>query len=303
MVRELLTTPLNGAGVGIRQPVRQPGEPTAVAFYQANELKAENLAASTSRLFLGVQLQCAQCHNHPFARWKREQFWEYAAFFAGIQQQGRGNGRRWRRRTRMRTIKIPDTDKTVEAKFLDGTDPKWQADLPAACTLADWVTAPANPYFARARVNRIWAQLFGLGLVEPVDDFSDDNPASHPELLDELAAAFVKSKFDTQFLIRALCAARRTSGPAHHRAGPGRTTRGCGHGCPLKGMTAEMLFDSVARATGLVAAPDMVDPTDPAARRLVQNEYAVRVQRSLASSTRRPTSAPSTRRPSSRRCR
>src|SRR5206468_2576432 len=83
-----LTTPLAGGGFG--RPVQfQTGEPSAAAFFQVNELKSENLAASTSRLFLSVQLQCAQCHNHPFAKWKREQFWEYAAFFSSVQPQGR----------------------------------------------------------------------------------------------------------------------------------------------------------------------------------------------------------------------
>ena len=259
MVRELLTTP-----VAFGRPGPATGEPTAVAFFQANELKPENIGASTSRLFLGIQLQCAQCHNHPFAKWKREQFWEYAAFFAGVQPQGRNMGA-FAAATdapEKREIKIPDLETVVQAKYLDGTEPKWQTDMPTRGTLAGWVTSGENPFFARARVNRIWAHLFGLGLVEAVDDFSDDNPPSHPELLDELAAAFVKSKFDTRFIIQAICASnayQRTSAvndPAQVES-PRVFAR-----MALKGMTAEMLFDSVARATGFVPPNAGDNPRD-----------------------------------------
>src|SRR5262249_55802556 len=89
MVREVLTTPLGP------ETVRGPGgnqNPNPAIFYLVKELKPEEIAGATSRLFLGVRLECAQCHNHPFARWKREQFWSYAAFFAGLQAQQRGNG-------------------------------------------------------------------------------------------------------------------------------------------------------------------------------------------------------------------
>ena len=257
MVRELLTTPL--AGNSVRQFVPS-GELTAVAFFQANELKSETLAASTSRLFLGVQLQCAECHNHPFAKWKREQFWEYAAFFAGINpQQQRGNRVPVSAEATASKpeIQIPDTRTIVQAKFLDGTEPKWQGAVEPRATLAEWITSPTNPYFARARVNRLWAHLFGLGLVEPVDDFSDDNHPLHPELLNELAAAFVTSKFDTHFLIEAICASKayqRTSAVTNptQTDNPRLFAR-----MSMKGMTAEMLFDSLAHATGFV--PTLAD--------------------------------------------
>src|SRR5262249_21688138 len=87
MVRELLTTPVAGA-----QPFKQPGAmpPSPAGFYLAKELKPENLAAATSRVFLGVRLECAQCHDHPFADWKKDQFWSFAAFFAGLTRQGPG---------------------------------------------------------------------------------------------------------------------------------------------------------------------------------------------------------------------
>src|SRR5262249_23606787 len=112
IVRELLTAPLYGGG-------NNGGFSSgASAFFQANELKPENLAASTSRLFLGHKLECAQCHDHPFAKWTREQFWEYAAFFSGINPQ-RGE------LPNSREIKIAGTQTVAKARFLDGTAPKW----------------------------------------------------------------------------------------------------------------------------------------------------------------------------------
>src|SRR5262249_38227112 len=113
MVRELLTAPVamnnpqpQDAAAGVRM------QPTPAAFYQVNESKPENVAASASRLFLGIKLECAQCHNHPFAAWKKKQFWEFAAFFSGIRAQQDD--------PRQRTIKIARADKAVEARHRCG---------------------------------------------------------------------------------------------------------------------------------------------------------------------------------------
>src|SRR5579871_3523117 len=155
MVRELLTVPMNGNGQNAFGP--QNGQASAIGFYLAKQVKPEELAAATSRLFLGVKIECAQCHNHPFADWKRDQFWGYAAFFAGLQAQGNGDfvgiGRETPDR---RELKIPGTEKVVQATFLDGKAPKWQFKTSARATLAEWMTARDNPYFARAAVNRLW---------------------------------------------------------------------------------------------------------------------------------------------------
>src|SRR5262249_29105534 len=159
-------------------------------------------AASTARLFLGIRLECAQCHDHPTATWKREQFWSYAAFFAGFQRQGPdGFVANLREIGDKRELTIPGKEQTVQATFLDGSEPQFQYKVPARPTLANWITTPENPYFARAAVNRIWAHFFGLGIIEPVDDLGPDHPPSHPELLDELCRQFVAHKFDTKFLI------------------------------------------------------------------------------------------------------
>ena len=214
-LRDLLTVPV--AAVRSRLPAQQPTtvrgqEPSPLAFYMAKEVKGENLAASTARLFLGLRLECAQCHNHPFATWKREQFWGYAAFFSSLERQGppgavsvTGLIREFPDR---REATVPGTDKVVPATFLDGSEPNWRPQVPAREILAEWMVAPDNPYFSRAAVNRLWAHFFGIGLVDPVDDMGADNPPSHPELLDALARSFIEHGFDRKYLIRAIVLSR-----------------------------------------------------------------------------------------------
>jgi hypothetical protein len=230
LVRELVTTPSGRTNVN-QGPF---------AFYLANEQKPENLAASVSRLFLGINLECAQCHPHPFAKWKREQFWELTAFFArGTTALGRP------------TVPIPNTDKVVEARFLDGKEPQWGNDSVPTEVLADWITADDNPYFARAAVNRVWAYFFDIGLIEPLDEPGDQNPPSHPALLDELAREFRAHRYDLQYLIRGIVASeayQRTSAADDGRpANPRLFAR-----MAVRGLSPEQLLDSLAIATGYV---------------------------------------------------
>jgi hypothetical protein len=186
LVRKLLTASVSFSARNPGQMTNQR-EPSPLAFYQSNDLKPENLAASTTRLFLGVKLECAQCHDHPHDQWTRKQFWEYAAFFSGIRANMNGdfitsvteNGE-------SRSIKIPGKEQVVLAHFLDGSEPRWEPETVARVALAQWITDSKNPYFARTAVNRLWAHFFGIGLIEPVDELKDDNAPSHPELLDEI---------------------------------------------------------------------------------------------------------------------
>lgn len=267
IVRAILTAPVaedRPRGQQARDDTRLRG-PSPLPFYVAKDVKSENLAASTARLFLGLRLECAQCHNHPFASWTREQFWGYAAFFAGLEKRGAGEESQdpIREVPDRREATIPGSDKVVRATFLDGKEPQWQpGGGTARLTLADWMTAPDNPYFARAAVNRIWAQLFGIGLVDPVDDMGEDNPPSHPELLDSLARAFADHGFDRKFLTRAIVLSRPyqlTSGGAGQTSDAG-ANQGTGSSADdsrlfarmsVRGLTAEQLYDSLAQAIGL----------------------------------------------------
>jgi hypothetical protein len=250
MVRELLTASVSG-----QFNPAQPGSAqdfNARVFYQANEFKAENIASSVSRLFLGVKLECAQCHDHPFDQWKKPQFWEFAAFFASVQPQGRGANAAFQpgvEQNKVREIAIPGGDKKAQARFLDGSDPKWTDDASPRQILADWVTSKDNPYFAKAAVNRLWAHFFGIGLVDPVDEFSAANAPSHPELLDELAAAFVRSNYDVKFITRAILASKSYQRSSEQTDESQEDLRLFGR-MPLKGLTAEQLFDSLSQATG-----------------------------------------------------
>jgi hypothetical protein len=242
-VRELLTLPLVNDQ---RQNINfNAAVPSALAFYQASELKAENLAAGTSRLFLGVKLECAQCHDHPFATWKRKQFWEFAAFFAGIKATNGNVFGRVEEEADRHELTIPGTDKVVQARLLDGAAPKWRPKVSARTTLADWVTAADNPFFARAAVNRLWAHFFGVGLVEP----DEHNPPSHPELLDELARQLAAHRFDLKFPMRAIAlsqAYQRSSAARVVHADEARLFARMA----VRGLTPEQLFDSLAQATG-----------------------------------------------------
>ncbi len=195
MVREILTSTvqLNPQQDNLGSLLMaQPGGVSPAAFYAANENKPEKLAGATSRLFLAVRLECAQCHNHPFAEWTREQFWEYAAFFGG--QGGRPS------------IVIPNLGKVVQARFPDGTMPKFTNGAGPRVVLADWATSPNNKYFARAAVNRVWSLFFGTGLAEPVDDLLREGDKN--EMLDELARQFTDHNFDLKFLIRVIVSTR-----------------------------------------------------------------------------------------------
>ena len=229
------------------------GEPSPLAFYIAKEGKPENLAASTARMFLGVRIECAQCHDHPFAKWTRDQFWGYAAFFGGIQKTGDQDGfGPIREVSDRRELAIPGTDRIAQAGFLDGGEPQWGFRVGSRVTLADWMTSADNPYFARAGVNRLWAHFFGAGLVEPVDDLGDDKSGSHPELFDDLAREFAGHRFDVKFLIRALTASRAyqlsSDAPDSTPAGDSSLLTHMA----IKGLTPHQLYDSLTRATGQV---------------------------------------------------
>ncbi|MCE9562217.1 MAG: DUF1549 and DUF1553 domain-containing protein [Planctomycetes bacterium] len=235
------------------QPVgTDPDNATLVGFYQANEARAENLGSSVSRLFVGVRLECAQCHDHPFAKYTREQFWEFAAFFAEmnplpanspnlvgpIQPQSDKN-----------RITITNTEKRVVARFFDGSSPDWTAERSPRLELADWLTNPNNTYFSQNAVNRMWAHFFGIGIQDPVDEPGDNNPPSHPLLLEELAKAFVDAKFDNQALIRGITRSQayQLSSKMTHpsQSDPRRFAK-----MNLKGLTPAQLFDSMVAATG-----------------------------------------------------
>jgi hypothetical protein len=233
-------------------------DPQAAGFFVANENRPEALAARTSRLLLGVKLECAQCHDdRGGGKWKRSQFWELAAFFTGLRQapveffvagprrQPAGPAR----------IRVGETSTWVEARFPDGSRPDWQRGVTPRQALAEWISRLDNPWLSRALVNRLWHYFFGVGLIDPVDGLGmEGNPPSHPKLLDELSRQFVAHRFDLKYLIRAITLSRayqRSSKLTHPRqAEPRLFARAA-----ARALTAEQLYDSLLLATGYRPAP------------------------------------------------
>ena len=256
-IAQQILTAQNGVGGPGFQPGIGPGQQalTPAGFFIVNEGKAENVAGASARVFLGVKIECAQCHKHPFAKWTREQFWEFAAFFSAqngfgqpVQVQPKQKGPNF---VPGREIPIPDTGKVVKAKFLNGKEPQWGASNDSRKVAVDWMTAPENPYFARAMADHLWSYFFGVSLLEPILEPNDDSPVTHPELMDKLAAELIKHKFDQKFLIRALVhtkAYQRSSG------GPELATKEDYHlflRMPIRSLTPEQIYDSLAAATAV----------------------------------------------------
>jgi hypothetical protein len=260
LTREILTVSLDPRNN--LNPYVTQGNLSPVGFYQGRELKPENLAAGTARIFLGVRIECAQCHDHPFDDWKREQFWSYAAFFTGMDRDAggeRGMLGSLREMFDRRELVIPGTGQRVKAAFLNGTESRLDNRESSRKNLADWVVAADNPYFARTAANRLWGHFFGIGIVNPVDDFNADNVPSHPELLDQLGREFAAHRFDMKFLIRAITASRAYQ-LSSRRTHPSQEDARLFARMPLKGLTAEQLFDSIAQATGYYSPFAVRDP-------------------------------------------
>ena len=184
----------------------QSGAPT---LYR-DRRSPDEVATMVSQLFLGVRLDCAKCHHHPFERWSQKDFYQFAAFFSKVGHKGTGlsppisgseeiifvstNG----------SVKHPVTGETLSPQPLfgqasaiaDGDDPRE--------SLADWMTSPENDYFAKVQVNRVWGLMMGRGIVEPVDDLRSTNPPTNPALLDALADHFQQSGYDLKDLIKTI---------------------------------------------------------------------------------------------------
>ncbi len=172
-------------------------------------------AEATAQVFLGVRLQCAKCHNHPFDRWTQNDFYAWANLFARVDYKIVDNDRRDDNdkhefigeqivfSAKKGEVDDPRTNKPREPQFLLANQPiPSKADRLEA--LGGWIADPANPFFAKAQVNRVWFHLFGRGIVDPLDDFRESNPPSHPELLDALARDFAAQGFHLKPLIRSI---------------------------------------------------------------------------------------------------
>ena len=234
-----------------------------VIFYALVGKNGKTTADGTSRavasLFMGVQLQCARCHDDPYRDWSQREHWGLAAFFGRSQgdfnkiEIGKGASKK------PGEISIPgsafkNSGQTVKAAFLRGAEYEVKGTDDLRPPFADWLTARNNPFFARSLVNRVWFYLFARGIVNPIDDFRDLNPPSHPGLIKMLAGEFVASDFDVKHLFRCLCNSQAYQRTSRFAPGADQQTRSAlttafGR-MPMRLMAADVLFDSLKRAYG-----------------------------------------------------
>ena len=242
LVRELLTAQGNLYTTG------------PVAFYFVDRLPDE-LAETTAQVFLGVRLQCAKCHHHPFEAWTQDDYHGMAAFFARVKRKDSGENGQFGGAQSVRldaegTWKHPTSGKPVAPRLLGGAPLKLDDSADPRAALAQWVTAKENPYFARNVANRYWGYLFGRGLVESLDDQRATNPAVFPALLDALAKDFTDSGHDLKHLLRTICNSRayQLAGELNpERDGDGEFVT---HHRP-RPLPAEALLDAICDATGV----------------------------------------------------
>lgn len=230
--------------------------------YAMSNRGVDKMTDSVGKLFLGVQIQCAQCHNHPFTHWKQTEYWGLAQFFykvnvsnpraakdggtISVSEEGRPN---------RKVNAVPESAKDVAPKLLGADTLKLDSSKPYRPVLANWVCSPSNPYFAKAFVNRLWSQFMGRGLVNPVDDLSVENEPTHPELLKALAKEFADSGFDIKHVIRGLCNSetyQRSSKPV----GDNRDDRTLYSHQAMKVLSGEQLYDSLTAVIGAVGGKD-----------------------------------------------
>jgi hypothetical protein len=219
-------------------------------YWQNRDDQLHQTTADVAQIFLGVRLQCAKCHHHPYERWGQADYYGLAGFFTRLGRKSFGQPPSYFAAAQPTTgERDPLTGKVPEPKFLDGDAPNISPEDDPRHTLVDWMTRPDNPFFARAFVNRMWGHFFARGLYHEVDDQRETNPPSNPELLDRLARDFIASKFDMKALIRLIVTSRvyqlscePTAGNANDRQNFARYY--------ARRLPAEVLLDAVDTVTG-----------------------------------------------------
>jgi hypothetical protein len=211
----------------------------------------ESAVETTAQLFLGVRIQCAKCHNHPFERWTQDDYYGFAAFFSQV---GRKKGNLPDEEVVFVSgsgeVHQPRTGQRMKPKALGGPafdDSPQERDRRAK--LASWLAGADNPFFAKSLVNRIWYHLMGRGIVEPVDDFRDSNPASNDELLDSLTSEFVKGGYRLKPLIRTILRSRTYQLSATTNSLNVDDSLYFSH-CQTRLLPAEVLLDAISTVTG-----------------------------------------------------
>lgn len=236
----------------------------AVTLYR-DRRSPDEVATLASQLFLGVRLECAKCHQHPFERWSQADFYSFAAYFAQVGYKGTGLSPPISGSEEIVLVKKsgsvthPLTGQPLPPRPLFGTAPPIEPESDPRLALAAWMTSDENPYFAQVAANRIWAKLMGRGLVEPVDDLRATNPPTNAPLLEALAEEFRRQRYDNKALIRAIANSYvygLASTPSERNLADTRN-----HSRHYrKRMRAEVLLDAVSDVTGIADRFDAMPP-------------------------------------------
>ncbi len=216
-------------------------------FYQATNMTLE-MTENVAQVFMGMRIQCAQCHNHPFDRWTQDDYYGFAAFFAQV---GRKQAEDQRETIIFNSgggeVSHPVGNRRMAPKFLGGPAPEVKGK-DRRVVLAKWLASPENPWFATSFANRVWAHFFGIGIVEPVDDFRVSNPPTNPELLEELGRRFTDSRYDLKGLVRDICNSRAYQRSTRRNPSNEADERNFAH-ANLRRIKAENLLDAISLVT------------------------------------------------------
>jgi hypothetical protein len=216
-------------------------------YYQI-ELDTLKTSENVAQVFMGMRIQCSQCHNHPFDRWTMNDYYGFAAFFAQIGRKGADDPRELIIfNSGGGEVKHPVGGRVMKPKFLGGAEPD-VAGKDRRVVLADWLASPSNPYFATNLANIVWGHFFGQGIIHEVDDVRVSNPASNPELLAELGKRFTDYKYDFKKLVHDICTSHTyqlATQPNQSNAGD---TRNFAH-ATIRRIRAETFLDCISEVT------------------------------------------------------
>ena len=221
-----------------------------VAWYRQVRT-VEQAVDDTAQVFLGLRIQCARCHHHPFEKWSQDDYYGFAAFFARVARKpGRIRQEEVIYVNPSGTVRHPKTGKVMKPKGLDGPELDVPPDEDPRVYLVQWLRDPDNPFFARAVCNRYWAHFFGKGIVDPEDDMRVTNPPSNPELLEALARDFIEHGFSLKHLVRTICTSRTYQLSALPNEWNKHDTQNFARYYP-KRLPAEVLHDAIAQVTNV----------------------------------------------------
>ncbi len=209
----------------------------------------EKLARSVSQLFLGVRIECAQCHHHPFERWDQKDYVALAGFFTGVDRRAGPRGQKIIDQAGT-DLPHPRSGELAPAAGLGAAAADFTKFPSRRAAFSHWVTQPENSFFARILVNRLWAHYMGRGLVEPVDDMRATNPASNEPLLDALVQHFIEQKYDIQAFTRTLLDSHAYQLSSQVKADNSADEQNHSH-ASWKPLPAEVLLDAISQSTGV----------------------------------------------------